>query len=117
MIEFCETPFNVLGFLQNDGEWATVALELDLWGYGDTKEESIHELMETIAAQLSFVEYKEDPDLIFKNAPMEYFQIFTEVKARSLRAKVEHSAQETGYFAGGMPFPENIGNSSGFAVA
>jgi len=51
MNEICETPINILGFFnENEGVWSAVALELDLWGYGETKEESIEELVEMIQA-------------------------------------------------------------------
>ena len=116
MVDFCESPISVLGFQQKDGEWASVALELDLWGYCDTKEESAQELLDMVNMQLGFAEYKDNPDLIFRPAPVEYFQIFAEVKARFLRAKAEHETPDEHYFAGGFPFPNNIENSNGFAV-
>ena len=111
-----ETPFSVLGYCDENGEWAAVALELDIWGFGDTKEESVEMLLDAVAAQLSFAEYKDNPDLLFNPAPVEYFNLFAEVRSESLKAKLAHTDPDDRYFASGAPFP-SITNSNGFAVA
>ena len=39
---------------ENDGTWSAVALELDVWGFGDTKEEAMSDLDKLIEGQIEF---------------------------------------------------------------
>ncbi|VAW63651.1 hypothetical protein MNBD_GAMMA10-2973 [hydrothermal vent metagenome] len=107
MNEICETPINILGFFnENEGVWSAVALELDLWGYGETKEESIEELVEMIQAQQSFSEFKENPDLLLRSAPAMYFHMYAQAHEEALRANIRHEKIERDTFAGGMSLSE-----------
>ena len=45
-----------LSFLSTDGDskWSAVALELDIWGFGDSKKEAMADLDELINTQVEF---------------------------------------------------------------
>ena len=116
MSNLFDAPFSVLGYCDENGEWAAVALELDLWGFGSTKEESMENLIEAIGAQLSFAEYKDNPDLIFSPAPVEYFNLFAQVRAETVKARLLHRNPDERYYAGGFPFPV-VDSGNGFAIA
>ena len=117
MTGFCETPINVLGFFnEDDGVWSVVALELDLWGFGDSKEESLQELVEIIEMQVNFSEYKENPELLLHPAPAMYFRMHAQASENALRANAFHREQEEDTFAGGIPFPQ-FQNNHNFASA
>jgi len=117
MTAFCETPISVLGFFDNDeGAWSAVALEFDLWGYGDTKEESLEELKDAIEMQVSFSEFKENPDLLLHPALPMYFRMFAQAAESSLRANASHQEAEENTFTGGFPFPRFQDNNNNFAI-
>lgn len=82
--QFCESIFSVLGY-HEDGEWVALALELDLRGYGDTWEDALKELTDCIAIQISFAEFKGQPDMIMHPAESIYFELFAQVKNDKLR--------------------------------
>ena len=40
--------------IDEDSNWSAVALELDIWGFGDSKEEAMADLDELIETQIEF---------------------------------------------------------------
>ncbi len=116
MDKICETTINILGFFDKEENiWSAVALELDLWGYGDTKDESLKEIIEAIQAQIGFSEFKNNPDLLLHPAPAMYFHMYAQAQNEALQAGVYHNAIERDTFAAGIPFPTD--SNSRYAVA
>ncbi len=104
--DFCGVTISVLGYRENN-EWAALALEMDLRGYGSTFEDALTDLSDHIGMQISFAEYKEDTDMIFHPAAPEFYQLFAQVREDRLR----HLASSAGvqgdheYEVGGLPLP------------
>ena len=70
-----DTPQITLRVLEyeEDGEHVALALEMDLRGYGGTKEEARTELADLILAQFSFAQMKNDPTLLWHDAEPHYW--------------------------------------------
>lgn len=101
--QFCESIFSVLGY-HEDGEWVALALELDLRGYGATWEEALDELTDCIVMQISFAEYKNQPEMIMHPADSTYFALFAQVKNDRMRNLYARNA-EPEYQTGGLQAP------------
>ena len=71
-----EVQINVLGFYSNEEKkWNVVALEMDIWGYGETLQEAYDDLAELVLMQISFAVYKGMPDMIWHRAdPVPIYQ-------------------------------------------
>lgn len=116
MKKICESSINILGFFdKEEGGWSAVALELDVWGFGDTKEESLDELIEAIQAQIGFTEFKDNPDMLLRSAPAMYFRMHAQAQEELLRAKIHHEEIDRDTFAGAIPLPNITDNH--YAVA
>jgi hypothetical protein len=103
--QFCELVINVLGYKEG-GEWVALALEMDLRGYGETFESALEELIECIRMQISFAEYKEQLDMIFHPAAVEYYLLFSQVRQDRLNSFGKaRSIQDDEYRVGGVPAP------------
>ena len=74
-----EITLSVLG-LKKENSWDVVALEMDLVTSGKTFEKALNNLKNLIEDQLSFASYKNQPELAFKSAPLEYFSLFAQVR-------------------------------------
>jgi hypothetical protein len=102
---FCEGTINVLGYREDD-EWVALALEMDLRGYGDTFEAALEELFECVTMQISFAQFKGEPDMILHPAASEFFSLFAQVRQDILQAITRSgSMQDMEYHAGGIPIP------------
>lgn len=102
---FCEFTVNVLGS-RKDGEWEAIALEMDLRGYGDTFEEALNDLLDHIKIQISFAQFKEQPDMIFHPADMTFFNLFAQIRADSLRSLGKNiDTDESDFRFGSLPLP------------
>src|SRR5271157_4548841 len=73
---------------QEDGEWAARALELDLLGYGHTREEAMTALQEAVEAQVSFAHQKNDMGLLPFPAERECFDKWEEAQRRSIQSGI-----------------------------
>ena len=83
--ESFELFVSVLSFKQK-GEWAAVALEMDIWGFGPSLEEAKKELADLVAMQVSFAREKGQPQMIYKPADPRYFDTFHRVRAEFLKS-------------------------------
>ncbi len=108
---------NVLGY-EEDGDWVAHALEMDIVAQGDTFEEAFEALDELIGMQLSFAAFKGDPSLVMQPAPVEYWNILSELKTSRLSALISgRKVEEVGaYRSGGIPWPDSV-DPGKFAVA
>ena len=100
-----DVTINVLGY-QEDDAWVALALEMDLRGYGETFEDALNELMDCIASQISFAEFKGQPDMVFHPAAPEYYGLFAQVRGDKLRSLAQfHHENVSEYQVAGIPIP------------
>lgn len=57
-------------------EWVAVALELNLWGFGETAEEASRDLNESIESQISFSIAHNCPDVLDNQAEKKWFDLW-----------------------------------------
>lgn len=72
-------PLQVLLYQDEDdspGEWIAIALEMDLLGYGKTKDGALAELRDVVEAQVYFSSDRNNPSLITFHAPKKYFDLY-----------------------------------------
>lgn len=72
-------------FYKEDNLLIAHALEMDLKGYGKTKEEAEKKLEELIKMQLSFAVFKNDLSLIYHPAEPRFFMLFEQIKEQYLK--------------------------------
>ena len=84
-----------------------IALEMDLRGYGKTFKKALKELEDSIAMQISFARFKNDPDLVFHPAEPAYWNLFAQVSQDRLRAlSTAVDDQDPEYQVGGLSIPK-----------
>lgn len=95
-------------------EWISVALEMDIWGYGRTPEESFTNLNELVCMQISFALFKEQPEMIWHRVEDSYWNLLEETRRAELIQHLGYSVVdvETGHitdkekkYASSLPFP------------
>jgi hypothetical protein len=62
-----ELTLNVLGYREH-GEWAAIALEMDLRGFGSSFQGAVQNLMELVRMQVSFAHFKRQPEMVLRPA-------------------------------------------------
>lgn len=98
---------NVLGFFDEaEGEWSAVALEMDIWGHGATRDEAFAELDELVEMQVSFAVGQDDLSLLYRPAPQEYWDKFREVRADQFVHLGEPATDPKGKAVGTIRLPE-----------
>ena len=96
---------NVLGY-REDGEWAALALEMDLCGYGGTFGEALQELKDLVATQIHFAQLKGQSDLVWKPAEAVWFERFADARRERLNALVQHrEPSDPSYDVAGLILP------------
>jgi hypothetical protein len=80
-----EISVDALGMYHHkDGNWSFVAVNMDIWGYGNTEEEAFNAMVEAVGAQVSFALHKKDMSLIDFPAEDKYLQKYKETKLEAL---------------------------------
>ena len=87
-ISVSTVTLNVLGY-KEETEWVALALEMDLRGYGATFKEALNELADLVTTQVSFAQFKGQPELIWKPAEPIWFERFADVRREHLNALVQ----------------------------
>ena len=112
-----EGPFlaSILTFYDKETEeWSSVALEMDIWGYGITPEESFKNLNELVCMQISFALFKGQPEMIWNRAEDSYWNLLEEAQRAELIQHLGYGVVdvETGHtmdkerkYASSLPFP------------
>ena len=101
----CDVTVSVLGFHEDD-EWCALALEMDLRGYGQTFDEALEDLSESMTMQIGFAQFKDRTDMIFHPADPVYFSLFAQVRNDRIMALARGgSVGQGGYAAVGLPLP------------
>ena len=67
-----------LAFLSPDegSKWCAVALEMDIWGFGDTMEEAMADLDELINTQIEFALEKKKPSILDHPTDKKWFDLW-----------------------------------------
>lgn len=105
MTNVYDITVSVLGFHEDD-EWCALALEMDLRGYGQTFEEALEDLNESMTMQISFAHFKGQTDMILHPADPVYFSLFAQVRNDRIMAPArDDSMAQSEYAAVGLPFP------------
>lgn len=101
----CGVTLNVLGY-QESKEWAALALEMDLRGYGKTFDEALKELKDLVEIQISFALFKGKPEMIFRPADPVWFERFADFRRSCLTEMFTSSHHSHGnYEVAGLPIP------------
>ena len=98
---------NVLG-VREDEMWCAIALEMGLLGYGETFEEALEDLKETIIAQVTYaIDHHQSIDHIFIPAEPYYFERYAIAKRDALKNRFlnRDRSQETDYRVVSMQVP------------
>ena len=105
MTNVCDVTVSVLG-IHEDEEWCALALEMDLRGYGQTFDDALEDLHESMAMQISFCRFKGEPDMIFRPAEPVYFSLFAQVRNDRIMALAKnYPVAASEYAVAGMPIP------------
>jgi len=106
-----ELTLNVLGY-REDGEWAAIALEMDLRAFGSSFQDAVQKLMELVRIQVSFAHFKGQPEMVLRPADPVWWDRFAEVRRDYLDALIrERSRSDTSYDIAGIRIP------SAYAIA
>ena len=66
--------------LREDGAFSAVALDMDLWGVGETSEEALVALAEAVEMQVSYAVQHDELHLLEHPAPTEYLDLARDVR-------------------------------------
>ncbi|MEM9304400.1 MAG: hypothetical protein AAGE01_19980 [Pseudomonadota bacterium] len=81
-------------FDEGEKAWVAVALEMDLYGYGESPEAAFSDLFDAMCAQLETAAEFDNFEMLFKKAPDRYFKKYREAMAAQIRAKFRGKAIE-----------------------
>lgn len=102
-ISVSTVTLNVLGY-KEETEWVALALEMDLRGYGATFKEALAELVDLVTTQVSFAQFKDQPELIWKPAEPIWFERFADVRREHLNALIQkREPVGSSYDVAGLP--------------
>lgn len=102
-----ETPeivVNVLGYREDD-MWVALGLEIDIRGYGETFEKALEELRDLTSMQISFAQFKGQPEMIWRPADPVWFERFAEIRTQRLRNLTKEPGDRADYQIRGLPIP------------
>ena len=94
---------NVLGYREGS-DWVALALEMDLRGYGKTFKAARRELVSLVNMQISFANFKGQPEMILKPADPVWFERFAETRSRLLNSLLAKQGPSE-YATSGIPIP------------
>jgi len=101
---FSEITLSVLG-IREDGDWHSIALELDLHGYGASFDDAISDLMDHVKMQISFANQKGEPDLVRFPANGVYWKLFAQANEEQLSDWSYDHQEDREIRAGGFAMP------------
>ena len=89
-----EAAFSVLGY-REDEMWVAHCLEMDILGFGESRDEALNELSELMEMKISFALQSECLESLYSPAPPEYWQRFGELNRELLFAvDPTHTAED-----------------------
>lgn len=96
---------SILGYREDD-TWVAIALEMDIRGYGDTPEAARKDLLEMLAAQVSYAVQSGHPESVWKRAANEYWRMFEDARRSEFVAQVSGMLRPLDRTAEMIPLPE-----------
>jgi hypothetical protein len=99
------TLLRVLGYQEEDGEWAAHCLETDLVGYGPGFEQALRQLRELTDMQFSFAVFKGQPSLLSRPAPLHIIETYNFLMSQVLQS-FPNSLPDPSHVLGSMPIPK-----------
>ena len=103
-----EVYVSVLGYREDD-YWCALALEMDLRGYGQSFDEALNDLRESMTMQIGFALFKNEPGMIFFPADPMYFSLYAQVRNDRIMALTAGRSSSTDsqrqYAITGIPIP------------
>ena len=89
-----EVYVSVLGYREDD-QWCALALEMDLRGYGQSFDDAVKDLRDSMTMQIGFSLFKNEPAMIFYPADPMYFSLYAQVRNNRIMALVAGSGGST----------------------
>lgn len=80
---------DVLSMRHENGSWSCVAVNMDIWGYGDTEEEAFNEMVGSVSAQVSFAVQQDDMSLLDFPAEDKYIHMYKQAKFEALSKAIQ----------------------------
>ncbi len=65
---------------ESDYKWFAVALEMDVWGFGNTKTEAMDDLKESVATQIEFATARGEAEMLEHLAHKKWFDLWEDVE-------------------------------------
>ena len=82
-----DTPIKVLVSVSAEDnaeyKWFAVALEMDVWGFGNTAQEAEEDLKELVATQIEFATGRKEEEMLDHPAEKQWFDLWEETHATS----------------------------------
>ena len=98
--------FRVLGYQEDDKQWAAHCLETDLVGYGRTFKKALANLGELTEMQISFALFKNQPALLDNPAPPGIIEIYNTLwRTYLIRYMTNRKPPPTSHIVANLPLP------------
>ncbi|MEA2336018.1 MAG: hypothetical protein QOE82_25 [Thermoanaerobaculia bacterium] len=99
-------PFEVSVIVfRDDSTWTALALEMDIRGYGPSREAAVDDAMAMITAQVSFAVQMGHPESIWKRADEKYWRMWENARRNQFMAEISGSEPPTDEIADLVPIP------------
>ena len=95
---------SVILFREGSG-WTALALEMDIRGYGPTREAAVDDALAMISAQVSFAVQMGHPESIWKPAEESYWRMWEKARRNQFVAEISGSEAPTDEIADLVPIP------------
>ena len=101
---------SVLYTRESPGEWCARALEMDLEAYGRDEDEALRALVAMVIAQVSFAIQRRAPELVLKDAPAVYWQLYESNRRQTMTRLIsgQPAAADVDVKVGTLPIPAEI---------
>ena len=95
---------------ENEEVWNAIALEMDIWGQGETPEKAIEDLNELVRMQISFAYSMNNPQMIWHKAEDKYWKMLNTVRTIELSDRLNlpqdpFGVQKNKVRTSSVPFP------------
>lgn len=90
---------------REDSAWTALALEMNIRGYGETQQDAVKDVLDMLAAQVSFAIQQGHPESVWAPAEPKYWQMFEQARKNQFVAHVSGSEAPTDQLADLVPLP------------
>jgi hypothetical protein len=111
-----------LGFYEDDQHCA-VAVNMDIWGYGETQDKAFDNMMDLVQAQIAFAVQTDSMDVLDFSAEEKYVEIYRKARFQQISSKTKNVSKASDALGGlkcavAATFPFNESNNhESFALA